>query len=961
VTPGSRQTERDRNVEQPPTLAEVVRLSDPVVIVLAEGDTQSAINNAKGHLFEDFVARLLHEYGYSQPETQRISVTREGVEIDVTATHELTGHAAIAECKAYTSPVSAAMVGTFHSKLVTARYSSPDTQGYLVALPKLTANGHELADLIAKNDNRFKLLTAVDVVVLLRSRRAIVDCPIPDILISDPAVVISEHGVYAASLELDGLTRLPRRALIWAASGPVPLPVREALARDGYAQGVDVFDARESASPPTLPKDDPDHAPVIVTVIGSQSDFEYQLPASPRFFVGRRPLVAELTDALETHAGVVVLNAQSGWGKSSAALRLQALVDSRTASYKRFVTDALSLAAQEAAREGVLTPPDNASWASLSSALRTLRDATWSGGPLVVFFDQFENVFRDEDLTREFRDLALSARDLADRLLIGFAWKTDLVGWTESHPYQLRDQIRANARVITLGPLGASEVDTLLRRLEKAIDQPLARDLKTRLREYSQGLPWLFKKLAGHLLKEVQAGVTQERLAAEALNVQSLFDADLAELGPVEHEALKHIARHAPIAISEVMERVSGPVVETLVNRRLVVQVGERLDTYWDIFRDYLNSGRIPIEDSYILRQSPVSVTRLLREVLLDQGDSAVPDLAARMGTSENGVFNLSRELRLLGATSYEPNRVRILPEIWDAEDREAELRRRVAGSLRRHRAFSAFAALADRLNGVSFAAYGTELEKLFPAVEARNSTWIAYARTHLQWFEYAGLAVARGALWDIAPEGSPGVGELIGGRVVRRTRGGWPNSAPGPAVELLLKIARGEGIGNEDRRRGLRDLEVLGAVESNSDGTVALRDDGLVLDGSIVPERLRDLMSKIPGVSEGLAVIESDPAAKPIDVGAAVKRAVNADWAELTVQGVGKYLRAWAKLAGLEVKRVPRPTDGRTDLPQVRQWARENGYTWPTRGQVPGSVVAAYDLAHGSGQDASSDTSTTG
>ena len=98
----------------------------------------------------------------------------------------------------------------------------------------------------------------------------------------------------------------------------------------------------------------------------------------------------------------------------------------------------------------------------------------------------------------------------------------------EGHPYQLRDEIRANASVLTLP--GAREVETLLRRLEKRIDQKLLPDLRQRLREYSGGLPWLVEKLASHLIREISSGATQERLLADALNVQNLFEADLAEL-----------------------------------------------------------------------------------------------------------------------------------------------------------------------------------------------------------------------------------------------------------------------------------------------------------------------------------------------------------------------------------------------------------------------------------------------
>ena len=887
-------------------------LPDPTVVVLAEGATKGAADNARGHLFERFVATLFHLYGYSEPSIESLNVTADGIELDVVANHAISGQKMIAECKAYSSPVSAAMLGTFHSKLVTRRYKDPTTQGYFVVLPRLTANGKEQADEIASNDSGFKVLTARSVVDLLKSRQIIAECPISNIFSSDPAVIVSEHGVYAACMEVDANSRRPSRVLVWSPDNSVPDPVLETLSRDRYSQGAPVVDAREPLPP--RPNQIADSGGIIVAVTGSQSDFEYQLPASPKYFIGRKGLIGSLEEALDSHAGTIVLNAQSGWGKSSGALRLQALVqdrhgyaliiDSRTATHQRFVSDALRLAALNAETVGVLELRSNASWASLPSALRTLKEARWLGGPLVVFFDQFENVFRDGALTREFRDLALSARDLSDHLLVGFAWKTDLIGWTESHPYQLRDEIRTNATVLTLGPLGVREVDTLLRRLEKALGQSLARDLKTRLREYSQGLPWLFKKLAGHLLREVKAGATQEQLANEALNIQNLFDADLAELGPVEQEALRYIARWAPIGIGEVMERVSTPVVETLINRRLVVQVGARLDTYWDIFRDYLNNGRVPVEDSYILRQSPVSVARLLKEVLADNGDSNVRDIADRLGTSENGVFNLSRELRLLGATSYEPNRVRLLSDIWEAADREQELRRRVASSLRRHRAYSTFVTLVDRQNEVTIPTYADALPTAFPAVYAKPSTWVSYARVHLQWFEYAGLAKQKGATWSLTPEGTVGVGQLLGGQVVHRIKGGFPHDAAGPSLKVLIDIANGQDV---RKTRAIRSLEILGCVREGPNGSYMLNQQDLVVNGAVVPERLRQLLLAVPGVPEGLAVIEANPAARPEDVGQAVREALAAEWAKLTIRGIGKHLRSWARAAGVPVRNVPR------------------------------------------------------
>jgi len=652
-------------------------------------------------------------------------------------------------------------------------------------------------------------------------------------------------------------------------------------------------------------------------VSGSGSDFEYQLPASPKFFVGRKSYVARLAEVLSRGNDVVVLNAQSGSGKSSLALRFGNLaveqaqghalvIDTRTASTRAYLTAVLRRAALEAERVGLLRLPADPSWATLASALRTLSDAAWNSDsrPLVIFFDQFENVFKDAELTREFRDLALGVREVSGPLIVGFAWKTDLVGWTEGHPYQLRDEIRAQATVLTLGPLGATEVETLLRRLEKALGRQLLPDLRRRLREYSQGLPWLLKKLASHLIRESESGATQEQLLAEALNVQNLFEVDLAQLQPTEQEALRFVARYAPVAVTEVMETVSAPVVQSLLDQRLLVQVGERLDIYWDIFRDFLNTGRIPIEDSYILRQTPLAVARLLA-VLDDDGTGSVLELAARLNTSENSIFNLSRDLRLMGVTTYEPKRVHVHADVWRAEDREAALRLRVVGALRRHRAYTVFTQLCERGAGkVTLAAYAAELPSAFPAVAGADRTWLYYARVFVLWFEYARLAHLHGQLVIATDEGGEADKYRIFGTQPRiRVRGSFPQESPTRAIHAILALAAGGPTPQSLTQRGagtLRLLVVLGVVQRDEHDVVRLVRTDLVRDGRIVPAVLREILEKQPGLSTALAMLEANPAETPKRVGEVIRAAYGADWTAGTILTKGKHVRGWARHAGV-------------------------------------------------------------
>lgn len=894
-------------------------VQDMQFLVVAEESSKGG----RGGLFERFIAKLLaSEYGFESPTTQTLNVTSEGIELDVVAKHKLTGSSAVAECKAYTRPVSASELTNFYGKLTVERFDEPQAFGLLCALPRLTADGQEKANAIAARDQNFRYLSANDLAGALRQAGLITDPPSSVGEASDHAILVTESGIFGACIALDAARRTPTQVALWAAEGPIPADVTKLLAGTDYANRLPVQPFGSDERQTTATQDQMPDAVLLTSVAGSSSDFEYQLPASPKYFVGRAAAVRRLEAVLATdHGAVVVLNAQSGWGKSSLALKMGDLatrrqgvataLDTRTADAQRYVSEVLRKAGTEASDAGILTLPDHASWASLESALTTMRAATWldTSRPVLVFFDQFENVFRDVALTRTFRDLALGVRDIPGPLVVGFAWKTDLVGWTEGHPFQLRDDIRSAGTVIVVEPFGAREVDTILNRVAKQAGVRLLPDLRSRLRAYSQGLPWLLKKLADHVLRELQHGETQEGLLAESLNVVALFEADLAELSPSEHTVLRHVARFAPIAAVEVTERFSPDSVQSLVDRRLVVQVGDRLDTYWDTFRDFLNTGSVPVQESWILRQTPRSVARLLPLVVEAGGDARVQDLVVQLSTSDKAIFNLSRELRLLGVTAYEPNRVRLVDEVWSAQDRETEMRRRVGFALRRHRAFTAVRNLAERSGGqVTLDSYGRELPNAFPAVEVSGSSWTSYARAFLFWMEYAGLVVRRGS--EYRPTSEPAAMptlRLLDTPSPLKYRPSVPYIAPGRAVKLLARLHRESTIevpAAAKDREATGTLSALGAVAVTPEGVVQLVDPGLTrVDGAIEPSALLKFLESVPGGAEGLAVIRADPRALPQTVGDAIRAAAHAAWTTETTRGIGGHFRSWAKLAGVRVE----------------------------------------------------------
>lgn len=913
-------------------------VQDVQVVVLAEAETPAGSGNARGHLFERFIAHVLERLGYNQPTLENLNVTKDGIELDVSARHRLNNRRALAECKAYGAAISAKELTSFYGKLVAERLVSSDQiDGFFFALPRLTNSGAEQAAKIESKDPDFRYLSSN--VIARVAQDAGLLAPIPsefsDELSSDYAVIITDHGIFAALKRLDPLTRTASEIVVWGSGSVIPLPVVELLRISPYSDGAPVRDASQPAQPRVAQRIQDHETPLVVEVKGSESDFEYQLPASPQYFVGRRKVITELEEVLASAPHVIVVNAQSGWGKSSLALRLKhaaharkglaVIYDSRTASHRTYVTAAVREAAMRASGAKIIRLPPEPSWGSLVSALETLKNSSWTpgSGPLLLFFDQFENVFRDESLTREFRNLALGIREIGKPISVGFAWKTDLVGWTENHPYQLRDEIRAHASVANLTPLGPSEVDTLLRRLEKSLESKLMPDLKQRLREYSQGLPWLFKKLAGHVLREVAQGTTQEALISEALNVQSLFEADLAELQPAEHEGLAYIAKYAPVPVSEVMDRVAAGVVQSLVDRRLIVQVGERLDTYWDTFRDFLTTGRIPIEDSFILRQGPSSVGRLLRLVTELGGDAAVDDLAQRLSTSEGSIYNLSRELRQLGLIKYQPYRVQVSEEVLQFSNPEDVMRERATHILKRHRAYSTCLRLIEQHDGyVTQAIFARALPQAFPAVAAAEKTWSLYARTFAQWFEFAGLLSLTNKVMHVqSAEDAASSSSVLAKLLETPVAGYFPTRSPGSSIDLLNSLRHGRVSFGEGRRPSfLADLSRLNLVHVFGDKSVVLSTpDVFGVDGSLNADLLRERIELLPGCKAALQLLESNPDASRDRIGEILRDANGASWSDAWTRMVGQYLKAWARYAGVSASRWVRTADGQDELPGVR------------------------------------------
>jgi hypothetical protein len=113
--------------------------------------------------------------------------------------------------------------------------------------------------------------------------------------------------------------------------------------------------------------------------------------------------------------------------------------------------------------------------------------------------------------------------------------------------------------------------------------------------------------------------------------------------------------------------------------------------------------------------------------------------------------------------------------------------------------------------------------------------------------------------------------------------------------IDLPAKAKEREAAGN---------LLAIGAVRVSPDRKVRLAEPALLTEsGEIDAAVLRLLLRNVPGGREGMAVLDSDPRATPLEVGTAISEAAHANWTRDTTRGVGGYFRSWARLAGSKVE----------------------------------------------------------
>ena len=782
--------------------------------IVADGDSDASRANNRGHLFEKVCTQVLRAYGYDIDKNTP-TILHSGMEIDIEGHHSIALTPLYAECKCFASDISSPQVQAFMGKYMVMWLKNKKAQGLFIAIPKVNSSalGFFRDYLESSEEVTLRLLQETDVIDALVKSRAVISHDAISAktdedkgVLGDALLIGTDRGFFWAQYLIPHGATVPTIVQLFDSTGGHVTDNASFEFLTRLLPEMASFTLLQTTETPRAysePYDDP-----IVEMRGSSSCFEYQFPASPQFFVGRTQLLSTFDNYLldvatkQSTARSLLFQGNSGWGKSSLVLaccesatkagHFSVSIDARSALHPGFLLSAANHVLQKFGDfDRAVTSP--MSVGGVDSAVDCLLDIGRTlerkGKVLVVFFDQFENVFYVKTVLEKMAQAVLRVTDAQTNTIFGFAWKSDLVGLTGPFPYRLRDSIADAAQTMLLGQFSEIETEALLDRLATELRAKLRKDLRFLIAEFSQGYPWLLKKLCAHVRSLRDQGMVQADIARGLLNVEDLFKEDLQGLTADQLNTLHLIAKCAPVNVHELPDDVQADTLQSLIDRRLIVKVGIRYDIYWDIFRDYLNTGRLPVDEIYLLRAPIGGVLRALHTLNSRGGRITISEFCVAMPVSEKGFFNLAKDLRLLSLARVEDNHVvQLLPVAPDDDSLRTVIVQHLKEKLPRNRSLNGVLIRKSQEGDISLECLAELLMSQFPYISASSKTWNTYAKIAASWLDYTDLAILDKSVNALLPyDASRQIRDRSLSFVKRRKR----VSAPAIQFNPMVRVAR--------------------------------------------------------------------------------------------------------------------------------------------------------------------------
>ena len=892
----------------------------------------------RGRVLAKFARRLLETQNFEVADELRLT----GMEVDLLAKERTTGERVLVECKAHRANIAAEVIYKILGQVTGKGFSA----GWLISTHALSKDAKGFCDeweAKPPEENRRLQVYAPERLIQRLVNAGVIKSPASlqrpaELRVTEEVyLLLTLTGEYWAIPVPDLSTGVRQAALLFDAPTGTRVLDEGALATIAQTD-TSLADltwlSDHGARPDRGAERLREELQSIVRVPVADHWADYR-PARPEDFVGRDEIlkgVFTLLDRVrtgETRTRLLAIKAPSGWGKSSCVLKIAAsaervqsrkrififAVDCRAAATRRFGELALFRTFEEAIRQGFISDPGNFAFGGADNPFATeamrkiVSDLKRQDKVVCLLFDQFEELLYKDELSSvfdEIKTLCNAVDEAQENVVVGFSWKTDGAIPPEHKAYHLWHSLADRRLEFELPPFTVNEVSTALNRFSKELGQPLVPQLRRLLQDHCQGYPWLLKKLCIHVLAQAKAGLDQNDILVRSLSIQELFEKDVELLSAAQIACLKATAADAPAEFFKIVNTFGEEVVSSLVDRRLMVKTGPRLNIYWDIFRDYLLTGKAPqIPVTYVPQAGYVRYAQAL-SFLLGKERVTYGALANELGVSEGATDNIVRDLVSIG--NAEANRQAALVRALQEDEISAAgvalafcqshvVYRKLISEVGQGSAFTEekFKRMWREIPGI---AAGTE------------HTWEGYTQRMLRWFLGVGL---------IEPDGDSFVTrepaarlELLSqpvDRYLHRGENVFFGEAPPDKVIAALDQARSREVSRADleARHGQNTVTALVNL-----GLLRLSGVPVLANSEATISAVRTAASTGRAVVLVRQLLANDAALTGEAIGEAVARHLGRTWSRGSMRRCGGGLRrwvAWLDFGGRTPTRQRRPS----------------------------------------------------
>ncbi len=480
-------------------------------------------------------------------------------------------------------------------------------------------------------------------------------------------------------------------------------------------------------------------------------------------------------------------------------------------------------------------------------------------------------------------------------IILGFAWKTDSTVPQDHPAYHMWHQLSDHRYEVLLKPFSHADAENTLKIFEKELQQKLLPELRKYLLENSRGYPWLLKKLCIHIYEQIQIGTNQHQLANRSLDISSLFDQDLNNLTDAEMGCLKLVAKNAPMDWYEVLDSTGHDVVQSLQDKRLLIRRGNKLNLYWDIFRDYVLSESVPSIPFNYIPQSP-SLEAMLRVFAeLDDGEGkTVQDLSIGSKLKESTIKNILHDLDQFGVVTAEDNKVAVSNYLENLEVRT--VLSSIRSIFKRH-------ALAKKLKEhnsskpANLEQIISYLKEVNPTAQHHIRTWRAYGNKMVVWLLASGLVkrIQEGVLFFDSGDISEEYSRKWSGEARRLVFIG--DTSPAKVISALDLLQKGpksqislKNLGYRNACAVLYRFRLIGLTSESK---------YRVLEHAVERLSIESVWNESGKEESIVAVIEylkSKPSSTPEAIGKYVAHSFSRKWKMASRKRIGNALRQWAQ-----------------------------------------------------------------